>query len=193
MWFENIEILLASKSPRRKSLLSSLNIPIQTIDIDADESIDTSIPTDQIAETIAIKKASAYCCDTIKENQVLITADTLVVFNDIVMGKPQDKQIAMEMLQRLSGQRHEVYTGVCMRSKRNQFSFTECSHVHFKNLSSEEIEYYIDTYKPYDKAGAYGIQEWIGMVGVEKIEGCYYNIVGLPIVSLYHHLKNFIQ
>lgn len=192
MWFDNIEILLASKSPRRASLLSSLNVPTKIVHIDVVETIDPTISIDKIAESIAIQKADAYLSVDLHENQVLITADTIVAHNTTVMGKPKDRTEAIDMLMRLSGQQHDVYTGVCMKSTKRQISFTECSHVQFNELDEEEIIFYTDRYRPYDKAGAYGIQEWIGLVGVKEINGCYYNIMGLPVGTLYRHLKQLM-
>lgn len=193
MLFDNIEILLASKSPRRASLLSSLNIPIKVIPIDIDETIDPQLSIEKIAESIAIQKADAYKSKDLLENQILLTADTIVAYNGTVMGKPHDRDEAITMLKQLSGKHHKVYTGVCIKTQEKQISFTECSHVQFNNLDQEEILFYTDNYKPYDKAGAYGIQEWIGLVGVKEIKGCYYNIMGLPVGTLYQQIKKLMS
>ena len=192
MWFDNIEILLASKSPRRASLLNSLNIPTKIVEIEVCETIDPMLSIDKIAESIALKKAAGYQSADLLENQVLITADTIVAHNGTVMGKPHNREEALAMLKQLSGQQHNVYTGVCMKSAKRQICFTECSQVQFNNLEEEEILFYTDTYKPYDKAGAYGIQEWIGLIGVKEIKGCYYNIMGLPVNALYRHMKDLM-
>ena len=121
-------------------------------------------------------------------DEVLVTADTVVVLGNQLLGKPHSREEASDMLHNLSGRAHQVYTGVCLRSAERSIAFTEGTDVHFRQLTDDEIDYYIDVYKPYDKAGAYGIQEWIGMIGIERIEGCYYNVMGLPLARLYREL-----
>ena len=170
-----MKLLLASKSPRRRQLLSELGFPIEFVDLNVDEHTDNTIPATDIAQFLAHRKAMAYPVGQLKDDEVLVTAD-------------QEEAIAM--LRSLSGDRHTVYTGVCLRSNLQEYTFTEATDVFFNPLSDEEISYYIDNYQPYDKAGAYGIQEWIGMVAVERIEGCYYNVMGLPVAQLYRTLRN---
>ena len=187
-----MQLLLASKSPRRRELLSSLGFPLRIVDVDVEETIGSEIPASEVAEQLAILKSGGYNSQLLVNGDILVTADTVVVCDKQVMGKPHSRQEAYEMLQSLSGREHQVYTGVCLRSKDLQISFAEKTDVWFRNLSEEEIFYYIDTYKPFDKAGAYGIQEWIGMVGIERIEGCYYNVMGLPVARLCKELTKFI-
>lgn len=187
-----MELLLASKSPRRRELLSHIGWPIKFVDIDVDETLDTPVAAPCVAETLARRKAEGYT-SILASNQVLVTADTVVVHNEMVLGKPHNHEEALFMLQNLSGATHQVYTGVCLKSNSQQIGFTECTNVVFKQLSLSEINYYIDNYKPYDKAGAYGIQEWIGMIGIERIEGCYYNVMGLPVARLYKELQRFVD
>lgn len=186
------QLLLASKSPRRRELLSQLGLPLEFVDIDVDERLTTPVAADAVAETLARRKAMGYT-EVVGAGQVLVTADTVVVLDGRVLGKPHNREEAVEMLRGLSGKAHQVYTGVCLRSSKDMASFTECTHVHFRQLEPSQIDYYIDNYRPYDKAGAYGIQEWIGMVGIERIEGCYYNVMGLPLARLYKELARFTQ
>lgn len=186
---QNINLLLASKSPRRRQLLGDLGLPISFIDIDVDETITENVPAEERAEYLAKRKADAYGNDKLASGQVFVTADTVVVMDSQVLGKPKSRQEAQSMLHRLSGKKHVVYTGMCLKTATKSISFTEATSVWFKHLSDSEIEYYIDTYKPFDKAGSYGIQEWIGMIGIEKIEGCFYNVMGLPVARFYEKLK----
>lgn len=186
-----MHLLLASKSPRRRELLGSLGIPLTIVEVEVEERLSSGVPVNEVAERIACKKAEGYTGE-IGEDEVLVTADTVVVLGEQVLGKPHNKEEAMEMLRQLSGKVHQVYTGVCLRSWVKRMSFTECTDVHFRILQESEIAYYVDTYRPYDKAGAYGIQEWIGMVGIERIEGCYYNVMGLPLSRLYGELAGFV-
>lgn len=184
-------IILASNSPRRKELLSGLNIPyeIKTLP-DIDESYPDSLTGEDIAIYIAKEKANAYL-DQLDENTLLITADTIVLLDGKVYGKPSDETDAKQMLRDLSGKTHHVITGVCITTKDKQVSFGVSSEVRFSKLDDDEIEYYVSNYKPFDKAGAYGVQEWIGYVAVEYISGSYFNIMGLPIQRLYRELKKF--
>lgn len=186
------QLLLGSKSPRRRELLSQLGIPFRLVDIDVEESIEPDVSADKVAEQLACKKALAYTAG-LADNEVLVTADTVVVHDSSVLGKPHSRVEAIGMLHLLSGCTHQVYTGVSLRSNCFSDSFTERTDVVFKNLSDEEIAYYVDTYRPFDKAGAYGIQEWIGMIGIERIEGCYYNVMGLPVVRLYKELQRLVN
>ena len=184
-----MRLLLASHSPRRRQLLSELGYPVEIVNIDVDEHVDPDMPAHQVAEHLALRKSMGYPTELIGDNDVLVTADTVVVLDGQVLGKPASHAEAEDMLHRLSGHKHQVYTGVCLRTKQQKHSFTEETTVHFAHLSDSEIDYYIDHYRPFDKAGAYGIQEWIGMVGITGIEGCYYNVMGLPVARLYSALK----
>lgn len=185
-------ILLASKSPRRRELIASLGLEYSIVDIDVNEHVAVLPPASQVAQLLAERKSQGYVA-SLQPGQVLLTADTVVVHNDRILGKPHTRETAVAMLHDLSDDVHQVYTGVCLRSLKRTVSFTECTHVRFRHLSEEVIDYYIDNYKPYDKAGAYGIQEWIGMVGVERIEGCFYNVMGLPVGRLYEALKQIAE
>ncbi len=183
-----MRLLLASKSPRRQELLARLGYPIEIVNIEVDEHVVPTLPATEVAEHLARRKAAA--CHIDLHDDVLVTADTVVVLDGQVLGKPLSREEAIAMLSRLSGRTHTVYTGVCLRTADKTVSFTESTKVHFLPLSSSIIEYYVDTYRPYDKAGAYGIQEWIGMVGIAGIEGCYYNVMGLPLAHLYSVLTS---
>lgn len=189
--FHNVSIILGSKSPRRRELLSKLDIDFESISIDADESFETHMPIHEVAEYLAVKKSQAYQAELNKT--ILITSDTTVLCGNQILNKPSDKQEATAMLQLLSGKTHRVNTGVCLRNALQKVSFNETTEVEFEVLTDDEISYYIDQYKPYDKAGGYGIQEWIGMIGISGINGCYYNVMGLPISKLYNELCNFIR
>jgi len=182
-------IILASQSPRRKELLSLLDLEF-TVEVKSiDEIFPKDLNTSKVAEYLAELKASAFT--NIKDDQVIITADTVVILNDTILGKPKDKAEATEMLHRLSNRSHEVITGVCLKSAQKTSTFSSSTKVYFKDLTDAEIDYYIENYKPYDKAGSYGIQEWIGAIGITKIEGSYFNVVGLPIQELNEQLKKF--
>ena len=185
-----MKILLASKSPRRRQLLQSLGFPFECVSAEVDESVDTSTPPHLVAQTIASKKADAFPVDNLAADEVLLAADTVVVHRDTVLGKPADRDAAVAMLRSLSADCHKVYTGVCLRSASLQYAFTECTSVYFRPLSEDDIAFYVDSFHPFDKAGAYGIQEWIGMVGVDRIDGCFYNVMGLPTARLYEVLTS---
>ena len=191
MRFKRYNIVLASNSPRRRELLSGLDIDckVKVLD-DIDESYPSSIPLREVAEYLSTKKANAYT-SCLKDNDLLITADTIVLIEDEIYGKPVDKEDAIRMLRGLSGKVHEVITGVSLVSKNKIVSFSSVTKVVFGDLSDDEINYYIDKYKPYDKAGSYGVQEWIGYVGVKHMEGSYYNVMGLPIYRVFEELKKF--
>ena len=184
-----MKLLLASKSPRRRQLLSELGYPVEFVDVNVDEHLGEPLPAAEVAEYLARRKADAYPTEKLDGDSVLVTADTVVVLDGKVLGKPADHKEAVLMLHRLSGLRHTVYTGVCLRSKEQQVSFTEKTDVYFRTLADEDVEAYVERYRPYDKAGAYGIQEWIGMIGISRIEGCYYNVMGLPLSRLYLTLR----
>ena len=191
MKITNYKVLLASNSPRRKELLQGIDIDFEIKVLpDIDESYPASLPVEEVAEFIAEKKASSYT-NNLKEDELLITADSVVILDGAIFGKPNNKEEANAMLTALSGKAHRVISGVCLATLEKQVSFSVTSEVLFSELSSEEIEYYIDRYSPFDKAGSYGIQEWIGYIGVEHLSGSYFNIMGLPIQRLYRELKNF--
>ncbi len=186
------ELILASQSPRRKDLLAQLRLPFKVQVKDSGEEVYPSdmLLTD-IPEYLAQQKAQPFLNDGIGDNEVVITADTIVSCEGEVLGKPKDRDDAIRMLKLLSGKAHQVITGVALTAKDKQSIFSVSTNVFFKGLLNEEIEFYINEYAPFDKAGAYGIQEWIGMVGIERIEGSYFNVVGLPVQKLYEELKNF--
>lgn len=184
-------ILLASNSPRRKELLASLGLTFEVRVKEVHEDFPEHMQREEVAEYLASHKADAYANDL--KDEVLITADTIVCLGDRILNKPADAKEAFEMLRALSGAGHEVITGVCLLTRESKKVFHDTTKVYFKKLSDEEINYYINHYKPFDKAGAYGIQEWIGMIGIEKIEGSYFNVVGLPVQKLYMHLQQLAQ
>ena len=182
------QIILASNSPRRKELMSGLGVDyvVRTLP-DVDESYPDTLQGEEIPAYISREKAEAYQ-SMIEPDELLITADTIVWMNGEVLGKPKDREDAIRMLRKLSGDSHQVITGVCLTTKGWQNSFTVTTDVTFAVLSEEEIVYYVDKYSPMDKAGAYGVQEWIGFIGVESISGSYYNVMGLPVQKLYREL-----
>lgn len=188
---EKYKILLASKSPRRRELLSELRIPFSCIALRGiDETYPADTPTQQIPEYLSRKKAEAYR-ENLTDTEMIITADTLVILGNQVLGKPRDLQQARQMLTQLAGQTHLVITGVTIMTTRKTVSFSSSTSVTFAPLSPEDIDYYVDTFHPTDKAGAYGIQEWIGCIAVESIQGSFYNVMGLPVHRLYSALKSF--
>lgn len=191
MSFRNYHLVLASNSPRRKELLTGLDVDYDIVVLpDIDESYPPKLQKEQVAEYIAKNKAKAY--ETyLKADTLLITADTVVILNENVFGKPADENEAKLMLHQLSGNTHQVVTGVCISTQQKQVSFSVKSDVRFCKLTDSEIDYYVGKYKPLDKAGAYGIQEWIGYIGIEFISGSYFNIMGLPVQRLYQELKIF--
>lgn len=185
------KILLASKSPRRRELLSQLRVPFKVIN---QGGIDESYPADMDPEEIPIyladKKADAYI-KNLKTDELVITSDTLVILDGKVLGKPKTPEEAKEMLKSLSGVVHKVVSGVCVATPGRRITFSNTTKVKFATLSEDDIDYYVENFMPLDKAGAYGIQEWIGCVAVEWIEGSYYNVMGLPVNQLYRELKQF--
>ena len=189
-WLPDYNYILASKSPRRQELLLSLGIDFILMENDSEEIFPENLTKEEIPVFLAEQKAN-YFLKKLKENDLLITADTIVWVNGEVLGKPIDKNEAFEMLQKLSGIEHQVITGVCLSSIHKQRTFFSVSNVMFKQLSRAEIEYYITEFKPFDKAGAYGIQEWIGYIGITHIEGSFYNVMGLPVQQLYSEIQNF--
>jgi len=189
-WLPDYNYILASKSPRRQELLSSLGIKFKVVTNDSEEIYPEHLKKEEIPVFLAELKAKHFL-NNLKENDLLITADTIVLLNGEVLGKPIDKNEAVRTLQKLSSNEHQVISGVCLTSLHKQKSFFSISNVRFKQLLLNEIEYYVSEYKPYDKAGAYGIQEWIGYIGITHIEGSFYNIMGLPIQQLYSEIANF--
>lgn len=181
-----MKIILASNSPRRKELLGGLGVDFEVKVLKGvDESYPESLPSTDVAEYIAAEKAAAY---TVKDDELLITADTVVIVGRDILGKPADAADACGMLRELSGKTHQVVTGVCLTTSKEQRRFSVTTDVTFKQLSDAEINYYVDKYKPYDKAGAYGIQEWIGYIGVTALSGSYYNVMGFPVQRVYEEL-----
>jgi septum formation protein len=186
---QDYRIVLASNSPRRRELLAGLGIDFEVHVLpDIEESYPEDLPVEQIAEYIATEKADAYRRQ-MEKNDLIITADTIVVAGGEVMGKPADADDACRMLRKLSGSTHQVITGVCLTTRQVQRRFSVMTDVTFKPLSDEEISYYVTRYKPFDKAGAYGIQEWIGYIGVTAINGSYFNVMGLPVQRIYGELS----
>jgi septum formation protein len=184
-------IILASNSPRRKELLAGLDLDFEVRIIkDIDESYPHDLPTKQIAEYISKKKAAAYLA-TMAQDELVITADTIVVLGREVLGKPKNEADACRMLHELSGKTHQVITGVTLTTRDKQVSFSVETDVTFKVFTEEEIDYYVKRYQPMDKAGAYGIQEWIGYIGVTALNGSYFNVMGLPVQRIYEALKGF--
>ena len=185
------KVLLASNSPRREELLRGMDIDFEIKVLpDIDETYPSNLALEEVAEFVAQKKATSYY-SILKENELMITADTVVVLEGKIYGKPKDEEEAKEMLLALSGKTHRVISGVCLTSTTKQTCFSVISDVEFSDLTNEEIEYYVERYSPLDKAGSYGVQEWIGYIGVKHISGSYYNIMGLPIQRLYRELKSF--
>jgi septum formation protein len=186
---ENYHIILASNSPRRQELLKGLELDFEVYTLpDLDESYPKTLKGEEIPLFLAKKKGEAYA-HLLKRNTLIITADTIVWFDNNVLGKPKNREEAVNMLQQLSGNTHQVYTGVCVKTKLKEITFCTRSDVRFAILDDEEINFYIDKFTPYDKAGSYGVQEWIGYIGVEYITGSFYNIMGLPVQKLYRELK----
>ena len=184
-------IILGSASPRRKELLSDIGLKFSIQTTNKEEKYLLSLKEEEIAEFLA-KQKSEFLSENLEKNDLLITADTIVSFNNELLNKPKNKKEAFETLSKLSKNTHKVITGVCLKSKNKEIIFSVTTMVTFKELSENEIYHYINKYNPYDKAGAYGIQDWIGKIGINNINGSYTNVVGLPISELYQHLKLFI-
>ena len=188
----NCRIILASRSPRRQQLLRDLGLKFEVVSREYDETFPDGLAGDEIARYVAHEKAISFR-DELEENEIVITADTIVWCNGKVLGKPGDYEDAMRILKEISGNTHEVITGVSIFSPTREVTFSVSTKVTFETLSEEEINHYIDKYSQYDKAGAYGIQEWIGIIACSHIEGSYFNVVGLPVQRLYQELQNFIK
>ena len=187
------KIILASNSPRRRELLAGLDLDFEVRVLPGiDESYPDTLPVTEVAEYIAAKKAAAYQ-QLMAADALVVTADTVVIVGDEVLGKPADAAEAALMLQKLSGRSHQVVTGVCLTTLRQTVRFSVATDVTFKPLTAEEIDYYITKYQPFDKAGAYGIQEWIGYIGCTGLRGSYYNVMGLPVQRIYAELRQFTR
>lgn len=184
------KIVLASKSPRRVELMRMAGLDFIVRTKEVDELHPFGAKPEEIPELLAIKKASSILYE-ISDNEIIIGADTIVILEGKIFEKPEGREGAIEMLLALSGKMHKVITGVCLLSKEKKVSFSETTYVHFNELSRSEIEFYVDNFKPYDKAGSYACQEWIGAVGIKKFEGDYFNVVGMPINRVYAELKKF--
>lgn len=187
------KIILASKSPRRHFLMQEAGFKF-TVEVkdEIHEDFPTNLKQEKIALYLAEHKSKSFG-NLDSDNTIVITADTIVWVNNDVINKPESREDAIKMIETLSGNEHFVYSGVCLRSSKKQKSFYVCTSVKFKKLTNSEITYYVDNFKPFDKAGAYGIQEWIGYIGIEKINGCFYNVMGLPVQRLYEELDKFID
>ncbi len=191
MNIKDYHIILASNSPRRRELLRGLDLAFNVRVLpDIAENFPETIEPKDVAEYISKVKANAYL-DTITEKELVLTADTVVIIDREILGKPHDAEQAKAMLHKISGRKHQVVTGVCLTTKERQHSFSVSTDVTFKELSDAEINYYVETYEPFDKAGAYGIQEWIGYVGVTSLEGSYFNVMGLPVQRIWTELNKF--
>ncbi|MFV0141426.1 MULTISPECIES: Maf family nucleotide pyrophosphatase [Empedobacter] len=187
---KDTNIILASQSPRRKELLAGLGLKFSTISLDIDETFDRNeFKKEQITEYLSAKKAKAYT--NIQPNDLIITSDTTVWVDDESLEKASNREEAYEMIKKLSGKTHSVYTSVTIRSLEKEVTFSDETQVTFADLTDEEIYFYIDNYKPFDKAGAYGVQEWIGYIGVDNMNGSYFNVMGLPTHKLYKELVKF--
>ncbi len=183
------QFILASQSPRRKQILEWAAIPFEIITKDVAEVYSDDMPVRDVPSYLASIKGKAVAEDVDLNKHVIISADTIVLHHNKIYGKPKDREDAIQILQELSGNTHEVITGVSLIWNHEQVVFDETTKVHFSPLTQQEIEFYIDTYKPYDKAGAYAIQEWIGVTTILKVEGCFFNVMGLPMNRLYHEMK----
>ncbi len=187
------DIILASKSPRRQQLLKQTQIPFRVVTKSVSESFDGSLKPEQIVLKLCLSKANAYNELFAKRNTLLIAADTIVHINGQVLNKPGNKQETERMLEILSGSVHDVFTGVCIKTASKEKTFFEKTSVEFEKLTKEEILFYLENFKPFDKAGGYGIQEWIGLIAIKRIEGSYHNVVGLPVARLYKEMKDFVE
>ena len=187
------QIILASGSPRRRELLSAMDIPF-TVDTcnTFDESWSSDTPHEKVPELMAEGKSFGFHRE-LADNEILVTSDTMVLCGTEILGKPKDRDDAIRMLKLLSGRGHQVITAVTLRDREKKKTFSVTSNVFFKELSDSEITYYLDTYKPYDKAGAYGIQEWIGYIGISRLEGSFYNVMGFPASRFYEELNAFLD
>ena len=191
--FSGLDIILASASPRRRELMEMAGIPFRVVVRPVDEAMPANLGPIDVVKHLCREKAKMFSQELRQANTVVITADTIVVCDRQIMNKPADAEEAFLMLTRLSGRWHDVHTGVCLRMHHKAATITDTTRVHFRKLSEAEITHYVDHYKPFDKAGAYGIQEWIGFIGIDRIEGSYANVVGLPVHRVYAELLRLTQ
>lgn len=189
--FKKYNFILGSNSPRRSEILKEMGLDFKIIASNIDETIPKGMKNKNVPIYLAKEKAN-FLFKELNENEILITADTIVLMNDEIITKPSNKKDAKDILQKISNNKHEVITGICITSNSNQHSFSSKTEVFFNKISNSEIEYYLEKFKPYDKAGSYGIQEWLGLISVRKIIGSYTNVVGLPSSELYQELNKFI-
>lgn len=182
-------IILASKSPRRQQFLKDLGLDFEIQLKEVEEVYPNQLKGIEITDFLAELKSEPF--ENLSSNDILITSDTIVWLNNEAIGKPKDKEDAVHILNKLSGQKHQVITSICIKTSKNSKIVNDITEVYFKKLTSEEINYYLNNFKPFDKAGSYGIQDWIGFIGVEKIEGSYFNVMGLPVHKLYTELSKF--
>lgn len=187
------KLLLGSKSPRRQSLLKSLGLEYSLVDIDVEETYPPELEGAAIARYLCELKADAFDPTRLTGESILVTADTIVWLEGKYIGKPADREEAIAMLKMLSGKQHSVYTGICLKSLSRKQVFVAHTLVNFRKLNNDEIEYYVAHHKPFDKAGSYGIQDWIGYIGITGIEGCYYNVMGFPVQRFYEELTQFVE
>ncbi len=187
-FLQDIDIILASQSPRRRALLQDMGLQFRSTTIEVEETYSSSLPASEVAEYLSRLKANAYL-PTIDNHELIICADTTVVLDNKILGKPQNAKEATEMLVQLSGKCHKVISGVSVRTSKDIYSFSDITEVCFSELTAADINYYVETAMPLDKAGAYGIQEWIGMIGIKHIKGCFYNVMGFPTAAFYRFLQ----
>lgn len=189
---QGYKVILASGSPRRRQFMKDLNIDFEIRLNEVEEIYPESLQGCEITDFLAELKGNALT-DTLEDKEILITSDTIVWHNHEALGKPKDYEDAFNMLSSLSGKTHEVISSVCLKSKEKSVTFNETTRVTFHEITAEEIKHYLDNYKPFDKAGAYGIQEWIGLIAIAKLEGSYNNVVGMPVNKVYHELIRFVS
>ncbi|MBK7214590.1 MAG: septum formation protein Maf [Bacteroidales bacterium] len=192
-FYPEYNFLLGSKSPRRQQLLKSVGLPFEIVQMEVEENYPDSLQGADIALYLCELKAEAFDMEEYPDNSVLITADTIVWLENECIGKPKDREDAIQMLSKLSGKEHTVYTGICLRTKSKKRVFSAETQVKFKTLSPDEIRYYIEHHRPFDKAGSYGIQDWIGYTSVIGIKGCYYNVMGFPVQKFWEELNTYLK
>ncbi|MCH2223845.1 MAG: Maf family nucleotide pyrophosphatase [Crocinitomicaceae bacterium] len=186
---DNIQIVLGSKSPRRQALIKELRFPVEVRTMDIEEVYPSDLPIAEVPEFLSKLKAEPFAND-LRQNELLVTSDTVVLLDNQLLGKPKNETDAKNMLRSISGKIHTVVSGVCLTSLEKQVTFSTKTEVHFSPLEDAQIDHYVKTFSPFDKAGSYAIQEWIGFIGVKKINGCYYNVMGLPLHDLYRAISS---
>lgn len=191
-WFKNYDLILASGSPRRKTLMEEAGFNFTVRVTDVDESIPEGLSVQKVASYLAEQKSLVFTGEMIPENRIIITADSVVIIDGRILGKPVSREDARQMLQTISGKMHLVITGVCLRTQKELRVFSNKTRVHVSPMTLDEIDFYVDHYQPFDKAGSYGIQEWLGICKISRIEGSYTNVMGLPMEQLYHELLKMI-